>query len=464
MKIADIHRALDEGASVREVVEEALSRAKNDTSNSLISTLDDRALQRADEIDRELSSGAKRTSLMGVPFIAKDNILTFGAATTAASKMLKDFHAPYQATVIEKLEAAGAICIAKANLDSFAHGGSTENSYFGPTSNAHDSTRVAGGSSGGSAASVAMGIVPFALGSDTGGSIRQPASFNGTVGLKPTYGSVSRYGVVAMASSTDVVGPLTTCSEDAELVYDAIRGVDERDGTTIEINDSQVKNDSSLRIGVISEAKVDGVDESIASNFLAAIKKLEAAGHAVQAVSVPRLPSALAVYYIVVPAEVSSNLARYDGIKYGVSHDAPTIAETYKQNRSDGFMDENKRRILIGNYVLSSGYYDAYYNKAQSVRTLLINDFNAAFEKFDVLITPTAPTTAFKLGEKIDDPLTMYLADVMTVPMSLAGLPAISVPSGVDDDGLPIGLQIIANKGEDKKLLAAAKIWEDLNS
>jgi aspartyl-tRNA(Asn)/glutamyl-tRNA(Gln) amidotransferase subunit A len=319
--------------------------------------------------------------------------------------MLENFEAPYQATVIERLEAAGAICIGKTNLDAFAHGGSTENSFFGPTKNIADAERVAGGSSGGSAVAVASGIVPFALGSDTGGSIRQPASYNGIYGLKPSYGSVSRYGVVAMASSTDVVGPLATTIEDVQLVLDVVKGVDEHDATTIDIDALTTSAPSPLRIGVIEQAMGDGIDPEVQTLVEAAIKTARDAGHSVQVVSLPSLSYALAVYYIVVPAELTSNLARYDGIKYGTSASGTSLSDVYANSRTAGFMDENKRRILIGNYVLSSGYYDAYYKKAQTVRTLIINEYHKAFATCDVLIGPTAPTPAFRLGENTDDPL-----------------------------------------------------------
>ena len=373
--------------------------------------------------------------------------------------MLENFVAPYQATVIEKLEAEGGICNGKTNLDAFAHGGSTENSFFGPTKNIADAERVAGGSSGGSAVAVAAGIVPFALGSDTGGSIRQPASYNGVVGFKPTYGSVSRYGVVAMASSTDVVGPIATTIDDVSLVLDCMSGVDVHDSTTIAIDPQQVKSSEKLRIGVIEQAMADEVDPEVRLVIEQSIAAARDAGHTIEFVSMPMQTYALAVYYIVVPAELTSNLARFDGIKFGTSKPGSSIADTYRNTRTEGFMDENKRRILIGNYVLSSGYYDAYYKKAQTVRTLIINEFNDAFKKYDVLIGPVAPTPAFRLGENTDDPLQMYLTDIMTVPASLAGLPAISVPVGATPAGLPVGLHVVAPMKNDRTLLRAASLW-----
>jgi Asp-tRNA(Asn)/Glu-tRNA(Gln) amidotransferase A subunit family amidase len=581
--------------------------------------------------------------LAGVPFVAKDNFLTFGSKTTAASKILSNFAAPLQATVIERLEAEGAVCIGKANLDSFAHGGSTENSAFGVTHNAVDAERVAGGSSGGSAVVVAKGVVPFALGSDTGGSIRQPASFNGVVGYKPTYGMISRYGVVAMASSTDVVGPIANSVADVELLCEIMAGQDGRDSTVLpeyfkennqtkiifvrhgqteqnvvmaagksvkeddyplnETGIQQVKetaeklknkkidliisspylramataeiinefhgapleietdfrersaggvdekvwhtyfdmdtnlqpeNDGgenlkeffdrvykaidrlkeryagkticvvahggvnhgfyayfnklewkgnlridrihnagvreyvfdnsekptpkNFKIGLISEFMGAGVDTVVKNTTLEMVGKLREMGHTVEEVSLPMVKYALPIYYIVVPAEVSSNLARYDGVRYGArAADAKTLAEVYGRSRDEGFVDENKRRIMIGSYVLSSGYFDAYYLQAQKARTLLIAEFDKLFAEYDFLIGPTAPTPAFRLGENTADPLKMYMTDIMTVPASLAGLPALSIPAGADENGLPIGVQIIGRQRDDARLLDFAK-------
>jgi aspartyl-tRNA(Asn)/glutamyl-tRNA(Gln) amidotransferase subunit A len=446
MTIQDIKRSVRE-TSARNVVEAAIGRARSDSHHSTLELIEERALQRADEIDRLLSSGEDAGELAGVPFIAKDNMLTLGSHTTAASELLKTFSAPFQAEAIERLEAAGAICIAKANLDAFAHGGSTENSAFGPTTNPHDETRVAGGSSGGSAAAVALDIVPFALGTDTGGSIRQPAGFCGVVGLKPTYGAVSRYGVVAMASSTDVIGPLTRTVEDAELVMRVISGQDPKDGTTIASPyDKSGDGKKPKKAGVIKEWLGDGVDDDVKTAVRNGIDLLRAEGYEIEEVSLPTLSYALAVYYIIVPAEIASNLARYDGVRYGARPDGvASLTDLYTRTRTNGFMPENKRRILIGNYVLSSGYYDAYF---------LVREFDAAFERFDVLVGPTTPTAAFRLGQNTHDPLSMYLADQMTVSASLAGLPAISVPAPTD--GLPIGLQFIAKRGDDLTVLKAA--------
>ncbi|MBL8159210.1 Asp-tRNA(Asn)/Glu-tRNA(Gln) amidotransferase subunit GatA [Candidatus Saccharibacteria bacterium] len=448
-------------------VDEALARAEASAEyNALISLTAERARQRAKEIDARIAAGETVGPLAGVPFIAKDNFLSFGGKTTAASAMLKDFEAPYQATAIERLEAAGAICIGKANLDAFAHGGSTENSHFGPTLNPVDKQRVPGGSSGGSAAAVALDIVPFALGTDTGGSIRLPASYCGVVGLKPTYGRVSRYGVVAMASSTDTVGPLTRTVEDAALVLDIIAGQDARDATTLpsagsteKYADACLQTDTPKRIGVIKECMGDQLEPGLRRQIEAQLEAFRAAGHTVEEVSLPSVELALAVYYIVVPAEISSNLARYDGIRFGYrSPDATNLQQTYEQTRSSGFNDENVRRIMIGNYVLSSGYYDAYYRRAQTVRTKIIKELEAAYEQYDVLVSPVATGPAYKFGEKAD-PLAVYLVDVMTVAPSLAGLPAISVPCGTDE-GLPVGLQIIGAYGDEPSVLRLAASME----
>lgn len=428
---------------------------------AIIATTAERARQRAKAVDT-----APKGRLAGVPFIAKDNFLAFGAETTAASNMLKGFVAPYQATAIERLEVEGAICVAKANLDAFAHGSSTENSDFFTTKNPHDKTRVPGGSSGGSAASVVLGLAPFALGTDTGGSIRLPASFTGCVGYKPTYGLVSRSGVVAMGSSLDVVGPLASSVDDAALVLDVLAGRDELDSTSIERDQAGYAelagSLSGKKIGLIKEHMGDGLDDAVRSATKEAIDKLRAAGAEISEVSLPSVQLALAVYYIICPAEVSSNLGRYDGQRYPYSYkDAKNLSEAYEKSRSIGFGKEAKRRIMIGTHVLSSGYYDAYYKKAQTVRTKIINEFNAAFKDFDLLLGPTAPTAAFKIGERISDPLSMYLTDVLTAAANITGVPAVSLPCG-DKDGLPIGLQLMAPQRADRVLLSAAKAAEEL--
>ncbi len=445
------------GKSAVDNVRSAIDTAKNNEQyHALLSLTEERALDRAAKVD----SGEITGRLAGVPFIAKDNFLTLGGTTTAASHILENFSAPLQATAIERLEAEGAICIGKANLDAFAHGGSTENSAFGPTLNSADQSRVAGGSSGGSAVVVALGIVPFALGSDTGGSIREPASFNGVVGVKPTYGTVSRYGVVAMASSTDTIGCFTTNADDAALVMDVMAGRDANDMTTLPDFFAPTDVKPGQRIGIIKEFMTDDVDADVRARVHEYVERLKNAGHTVEEVSLPIAKYTLAMYYIIVPAEISSNLARYDGVRYGHRAQASSLAELYGRSRDEGFVAENKRRIMIGSYVLSSGFFDAYYLQAQKARTLLVNEFNALFENYDVLVGPVAPTPAFKLGENTADPVKMYLADVMTVPASLAGLPAISVPAGNTSEGLPVGIQLIGQRRHDADLLALARSLE----
>lgn len=450
-------------------VEKALEiiQSKKDY-NAIIVTTRERTLERAAMIDAAIAKGESAGRLAGVPFIAKDNFLVFGSETTAASNMLKGFTAPYQSTVIEKLEAEGAICVAKANLDAFAHGASTENSDFGVTKNPHDVTRVPGGSSGGSAASVALEMAPFALGTDTGGSIRQPASFTGSVGYKPTYGLVSRSGVVAMASSTDVIGPLTRNVEDAAFILDVIAGRDDMDSTTIEreadgyVLPADLSSVKGKKIGIVKEYMGDGLSSEVKLIIEDSIAKLKAAGAVMTEVSLPSLPMALAVYYIICPAELSSNLSRYDGQRYGhFKSNASDIDDSYMGARGTGFGKEAKRRIMIGTYVLSSGYYDAYYKKAQTVRTKLIKEFEIAFKAVDFLLGPVTPTTAFKIGQNANDPLQMYLSDVMTVGVNLVGTPAISLPAG-NSGGLPVGLQLMAPQRADRALLILAKQAEEL--
>lgn len=462
-----IDRITSGASSARTEVEAALARAESTAQyQALLSVTAQRALQRADEIDERLKKGETVGRLAGVPFIAKDNFLAFGAPTTAASKMLEGFDAPLQATSIEKLEAEGAICIGKANLDAFAHGGSTENSVFGPTKNAIDPTKVAGGSSGGSAVVTALDVVPFALGTDTGGSIRQPASFNGVVGVKPTYGTVSRYGVIAMASSTDTIGCFSKDVQDAELVMDIMSGQDDRDATTLpDFFTPQTAPLSPQKIGIIKQSMTDAVDSEVRERMDEYVASLVAAGHTVDEVDLPILKHTLAMYYIIVPAEISSNLARYDGIRYGHrAEGVVTLAELYGKTRDQGFVTENKRRIMIGSYVLSSGYFDAYYQQAQKARTLLIQAYDELFAHYDVLLSPVAPAPAFGLGENTADPVKMYLADIMTVPPSLAGLPALSVPAGTTAAGLPVGVQLIGARQSDAALLALARSLEDRQS
>lgn len=465
--IADLAAKVNAGESTAvSLVEKSLKLiAQHEEFKAVIATLSKRAKQRAAEIDATIAKGENAGKLAGVPFIAKDNFLVFGAETTAASNILKGFDAPYQASVINMLEEEGAICVAKANLDAFGHGSSTENSDFFATKNPHDPTRVPGGSSGGPAAAVALQLAPFTVGSDTGGSLRQPASFCGVVGLRPSYGLVSRNGVVAMASSTDTIGPLTSTVTDAAYVLDCIAGKDRHDSTTIAKQDDYHGLSSDIKgkkIGVIDEYMTEGVSSEVRSAVEAAIAAYEKAGAIISHVSLPSLPYALAAYYIVSPAEISSNLARYDGQRFGhAAKETTTLTESYEHSRKQGFGDEAKRRIMIGTYVLSSGYYDAYYKKAQTVRTKLINEFNSAFKDVDFLIGPTAPTVAFEVGENTQNPLAMYLGDIMTVGISMVGAPAISIPCR-RVESMPVGLQLIAPHGKDKELLSIAHAYEEL--
>ena len=467
--IAKIALSVNEGKVLAtDLVHESLSRIDEAKEyDAIISLTKERALERATMIDEGVKAGKNMGRLAGVPFIAKDNFLTFGGETTAASNILKGFHAPYQASAIVKLESEGAICVAKANLDAFAHGASTENSDFMTTKNPHDKSRVPGGSSGGSAAAVVLGLAPFSIGTDTGGSIRQPAAFSGCVGLKPTYGLVSRSGVVAMASSTDCIGPLTKTVGEAGLVLDVMSGRDPLDSTTIEKDSlGYVSLDSGLKgkkIGLVKEYFDDSLNKDIKDSIDELIVKLKSAGAEIVDISLPILPSALAVYYILCPAEVSSNLSRYDGQRFGFSYDkANDLSESYAESRARGFGKEAKRRIIIGTYVLSSGYYDAYYKKAQLVRTKIVNYFEKAFNSVYFLLGPVAPTQAFKIGEKSNDPLAMYLSDVMTVAPNLAGIPSVTIPIGMKNS-LPVAVQLMAAQKQDRSLLGAAKIIEELS-
>lgn len=465
--IAEIASKVQSGKlKATDLVEQSLKTIEDKKEyDAIIATIPERARERAREIDERILSGEQVGRLAGVPFIAKDNFLTSGSDTTAASNILKGFKAPYQATAIELLEAEGAICVAKANLDAFGHGASTENSDFMTTKNPYDKTRVPGGSSGGSSTAVVLDMAPFALGTDTGGSSRQPASFSGCVGYKPTYGLISRSGVVAMASSTDTIGVLTRSVLDLGLVVDVISGKDEMDGTTINRDkDSYVptsKMPTSVKVGLIKEYMGEGVDPLVRTKITEATQKLKENGVDVVEISLPSVSLALAAYYIIIPAEVSSNLSRYDGQRYGFSDSqAKNLDESYDGSRSKGFGREAKRRTMIGTYVLSSGYYDAYYKKAQQLRTKLALEFNTAFESVDFLLGPVTSTTAFKIGENASDPLKMYLADVMTVAASLVGIPSISVPTFQNDEELPVGLQLMAPQRADKDLLAMAAAYE----
>lgn len=433
--------------------------------SAFITVTQDLALSQAKKVDDLISQGVKIPVLSGIPLAVKDNMMIEGVRCTAASKILENYIAPYDATVIKKLKSQGAVFLGKTNLDEFAMGASTENSAFGSTKNPYDLSRVPGGSSGGSAAAVAAGLSVYALGSDTGGSIRQPASFCGIVGLKPTYGAVSRYGLMAMASSLDQIGPMTKNVADARIVFEAIAGKDQKDSTSVEYQIPNTKYQiPGLRIGVPKEYFIGGMDKEVSESVKNAIKKLESAGAKIQDVSLPHsTDDALAAYYIIMPCEVSANLARYDGIKYGYSASgANDLMEVYLKSRRGGFGEEARRRIIIGTYALSSGYYEAYYLQAQKVRTKIIEDFNNVFKSVDAIVVPTAPTPAFKLGEKSKDPLSMYLADIFVTAVNLAGLPALSLPCGRTASGLPIGLQIIGKQFEENKILELGEFFEKL--
>ncbi|UBF27402.1 Asp-tRNA(Asn)/Glu-tRNA(Gln) amidotransferase subunit GatA [Kovacikia minuta CCNUW1] len=467
--IRELHQQLtSKERSAVEIAQEALNRIQSlePKLHSFLQVTGDRALEQAKQVDAKIAAGEEIGLLAGIPIGIKDNLCTKGIPTTCASKILENFLPPYESTVTQKLAEAGSVMVGKTNLDEFAMGGSTETSGFQLTANPWDLTRVPGGSSGGSAAAVGGGECVVALGSDTGGSIRQPASFCGIVGLKPTYGLVSRYGLVAFASSLDQIGPFAHSVEDAAILLGAIAGYDARDSTSlkVEIPDYTqflVPNLKGKKVGVIKETFGEGLDPAVEKAVRAAIDQLKALGAKIVEISCPRFRYGIAAYYIIAPSEASANLARYDGVKYGARvPDADNLMDMYTRTRAAGFGSEVKRRIMIGTYALSAGYYDAYYLKAQKVRTLIKQDFEQAFEQVDVLVSPTAPTTAFKAGDKTTDPLSMYLIDLMTIPVNLAGLPGISVPCGFDDQGLPIGLQIIGNVLREDAVLQAAYAYE----
>ena len=436
------------------------------TLHSYLTVTGDQALAQAAQVDERIAAGEDIGMLTGIPIALKDNLCTEGVRTTCGSKMLENFVPPYESTVTGRLKNAGAIALGKTNLDEFAMGSSTENSAYQVTGNPWDATRVPGGSSGGSAAAVAAGECAVALGSDTGGSIRQPASFCGVVGLKPTYGLVSRFGLVAYASSLDQIGPLTRTVEDAALLLGGIAGHDPRDSTSLNVKvpdySQCLKTDlKGRKVGIITETfAAEGIDPQVRAATATAIQQLKDLGAEVQEISCPRFAYGLPTYYIIAPSEASSNLARYDGVKYGARSTNDSLMSMYTKTRAEGFGAEVKRRIMIGTYALSAGYYDAYYLKAQKVRTLIKQDFETAFSQVDVLVCPTAPTTAFKAGEKVDDPLSMYLSDLMTIPVNLAGLPGLSLPCGFDDQGMPIGLQIIGNALREDLLFEVGYAYE----
>jgi aspartyl-tRNA(Asn)/glutamyl-tRNA(Gln) amidotransferase subunit A len=454
--------------SAVEVLEEHLARIdeRERDIHAFNLVLRDEARAAAAEVDRRVTAGEQVGALAGVPVALKDNLCTRGIPTTCSSKILDGWRPPYDATVVQRLAAAGAVAVGKTNLDEFAMGSSTENSAFGPTRNPHDLGRVPGGSSGGSAAAVAAGFAPVSLGSDTGGSIRQPAALCGVVGVKPTYGGVSRYGLIAFASSLDQIGPFATTVADAALVLEAVGGHDPMDSTSIDrpapsILESLGQGVEGLRIGVVRELLGEGIAPDVRRRTEAAAEALAAAGAKVDEAPVPAAIYGLSAYYLIAPAEASSNLARYDGVRYGLRVDAANTAEMNTATRTAGFGDEVKRRIMLGTYALSAGYYDAYYGKAQQVRTLIIRDFAAAYESFDLLLSPTSPTTAFAFGDKTADPLSMYMNDVCTIPSNLSGDPAVSVPFGVGDDGLPVGVQVLGPALSEPTIFRAAAVLEE---
>ena len=464
---------LKEKLAKKEITVQEVTKAYVDRINdkekdvgAFVTTLCDEALEEAKSIQEKIDAGEIKGELAGIPIGIKDNMCTKGIKTTCSSKMLENFVSPYDATVVEKLKEQHMIDLGKLNMDEFAMGASTEYSAFHVTRNPWNLNTVPGGSSGGSAAAVAANLVPWALGSDTGGSIRQPAAFCGVVGLKPTYGLVSRYGLVAFASSLDQIGPITKDVEDAAMLLNVIAGHDERD-TTSENREKIdytkcLKNDvKGLKIGVPKEFFGEGINEEVKAKLKEAIEKYKEMGAEVEEFSLDIANYALATYYIIACAEASSNLGRFDGIRYGYrTENFTNLKEIYKNSRSEGFGDEVKRRIILGTYVLSSGYYDAYYKKAQQVRTLVRKEFDKAFEKYDVLLTPTSPTVAFEIGTRSSNPLEMYLADICTVSINIAGLPGISVPCGVDSNGMPVGMQLIGNRFDEEKILNAAYTYE----
>ncbi len=470
--LKEVMDGLAKGAfSSREVTDACLAvAAKNaGTTHAYVSLLDDAARKAADESDARRSVGAAKSPFDGVPVAVKDNMLLVGSKTTAGSEIIRNYESPYDATVVARLRAAGAVFLGKLNLDEFAMGGSTETSCHGLTRNPWDLSKIAGGSSGGSAVSVAEGSATVSLGSDTGGSIRQPAAMCGVVGLKPTYGRVSRYGLMAMASSLDQIGPLARTVEDASLLLGAIEGRDMMDSTSVDLKEDWALPKSfdagssqplkGMRIGMPNEYFVSGMDTEVNAAVRGAIKTLEGLGAEIKEVSLPHSEYALAVYYVLMPSEVSANLSRYDGIRYGVRKAGETLEQTYRQSRGQGFGKEVRRRIMLGTYALSSGYYDAYYLKALKVRRLIADDFRAAFKDVDVIVTPTSPVPAWNIGERTDDPLSMYLADIYTVGVNVAGLPGISVPCGFAK-GLPVGLQLIGDHFREKTILFAAHAYE----
>ena len=467
--IKELHQQLvSKERSAVEIAQEVLKQIETvePKVKAFLAVTAEEALATAKQVDAKIAAGESIGILEGIPLGIKDNMCTKGIKTTCASKILANFVPPYESTVTQKLKDAGAVFVGKTNLDEFAMGGSTENSGFQITANPWDLTRVPGGSSGGSAAAVAAGECVVALGSDTGGSIRQPASLCGVVGMKPTYGLVSRFGLVAFGSSLDQIGPFSRTVEDSAILLRAIAGHDPNDSTSLKVDIPdytqylQPELKKGLKIGIIKETFGEGLDPEVAETVKSAIAQLKELGAEIKEISCPRFRYGVPAYYIIAPSEASANLARYDAVKYGMRQESDNLLNMYTNTRASGFGTEVKRRIMIGTYTLSAGYYDAYYLKAQKVRTLIKQDFDRAFEEVDVLVSPTSPTTAFKAGDKTTDPLSMYLLDLMTIPVNLAGLPGISVPCGFDSQGLPIGLQLISNVLREDLLFHTAHAYE----
>jgi aspartyl-tRNA(Asn)/glutamyl-tRNA(Gln) amidotransferase subunit A len=476
VSISEIHQQLiSKQRSAVEITQEALERINQlePKLKSFICVTAEKAIAQASQVDAKIAAGEKIGPLAGIPIAVKDNICTRGIPTTCGSKILENFIPPYESTVTQKLVGAGAVILGKTNLDEFAMGSSTENSAYQVTANPWEVERVPGGSSGGSAAAVASAESLVALGSDTGGSIRQPASFCGVVGMKPTYGLVSRYGLVAYASSMDQIGPFSRTVKDSAILLQAIAGYDPKDSTSLNVPipdytknlSPNLRPKGQIRIGLIQETFGEGLDSSVLQAFTKAVELLQELGAEIQVISCPRFSYGLPTYYIIAPSEASANSARYDGVKYGFrTSESENLLNMYAKTRSEGFGLEVKRRIMIGTYALSAGYYDAYYLKAQKVRTLIKKDFDKAFAKVDILACPTSSTTAFKVGEKTDDPLSMYLSDLMTIPVNLAGLPALSLPCGFDKQGLPIGIQLMSNVLREDLLFEVAHVYEQSNN
>ena len=467
LTVASARKALDAKEFTARALTDAYLKEIDERDGELHAYLEvwhESARAEADAADERIAAGNSQP-LTGIPLAIKDNILIKGRIASAASKMLSNYRASYDAAVIEKLKAQGAVFLGRANMDEFAHGSSTENSAFGPSKNPHDISRVPGGSSGGSAAAVAGNLALAALGSDTGGSIRQPAALTGLVGLKPTYGAVSRFGLIAMGSSLDQIGPLAKTTEDAKIIFDQIRGYDARDSMSLPEGKIRATVPSPKVIGVPREFLKKGVDADVLERFEETLGRLKKAGYEIRDVDMPSLPYGLAVYYIIMPAEVSTNLARFDGIRYGHSVPADTIQEVYTLSRGQGFGPEARRRILLGTFVLSAGYADAYYRKARAVRSVIRKEFEDVLKTVDVIVTPSTPTPAFKFGEKTADPLAMYAADIFTVPVNLAGVPSASVPTGTvvrDGKALPVGFQIMGGWGNEETVFSVAAQAEQI--